>query len=295
LAYGSVTDPVPEERLVEMLNLLSIKPGGLAIAIDILHMHIYSELKPVGPELTACARTLIARAPLERDDHGLDHALGQLIKRFLAGPEAEIATRRLLERICEAIDSYAVSRYDFNETLKALFAEQPTLALNALIGDENLDEAEDQSVGYIRRDALAGGRRSGALLSISEEALLDWCRTGSGPERWLRIAPLLPAFDSPAADAPLEWSSKVKVLLANAPDPAAVAETLIDVLIPTGWSGSRADAIRQRLPLLDQLGEILGPDHERQVANWRRNVMERIDREARRELENHRWRNERFE
>jgi len=87
----------------------------------------------------------------------------------------------------------------------------------------------------------------------------------------------------------------VKALLTNAPDAAAVAETLIDALIPSSWSGSRADAIRKRLPLLDQLSDILGPAHQDQVAAWRRRVMRVIDYEARRELEEDRARDERFE
>ncbi len=290
LGFGRATEPVPEERLVELLERLSIKPGGVAIAIDILHMHIYGEPKSIGPQLTSFARELIANAPLTRHDDGLDHALGQLVARFLTGNDAQLPAARMLERISEAISDWTVSRYDFTETLKAFFAVQPKLALDALVGDECEEVVRD----HARRGALAGGRRSGALLSVSEDALLEWCRAG-GPQRWMRVAPLLPAFDSQADDGALAWSTRVKALLANAPDAAAVAETLIDVLIPSSWSGSRADVIRKRLPLLDQLSDILGPAHQEQVAASRRHLMKVIDHEARRELEEHRARNERFE
>lgn len=290
LGFGRATDPVPEQRLVELLERLSIKPGGVAIAIDILHMHIYGEPKSIGPQLTSCARELIANAPLTRYDHGLDYALGQLVTRFLTGSDAQLPVGRLLVRISDAIRDCSVSQYDFTETLKALFAVQPKLALDALVGDED----EEQVRGYARRAALTGGRRLGALLNIPEDALLEWCRAG-GPQRWIRVAPLLPAFDSQADDGALAWSTRVQALLTNAPDAAAVAETLIDVLIPRSWSGSRADVIRKRLPLLDQLSDIFGPAHQERVAAWRRHVMKAIDHEARRELEEHRARNERFE
>jgi len=290
LGFGCATEPVPEERLAELLERLSIKPGGVAIAIDILHIHTYSKPKPVGPQLTSCARELIANAPLTRHDHGLDYALGRLVARFLTGIDAQRAATRILERIREAINDYSLSRYEFTETLKALFAVQPALALDALVGHD--DEAQVRD--YARRGALAGGQRSGALMSVPEDALLDWCRVG-GPQHWMRVAPLLPPFESQADNGELAWSTRVKALLTNAPDAAAVAETLIDALIPSSWSGSRADAIRKRLPLLDQLSDILGPAHQDQVAAWRRRVMRVIDYEARRELEEDRARDERFE
>ncbi len=290
LGFGRATEPVPEERLVELLERLSIKPDGVAIAIDILHMHIYGEPKSIGPQLTSCARELIANAPLTRHDHGLDHALGQLVARSLTGNDVQLPAARILERISEAINDYSISRYDFTETLKAIFAVQPALALDALVGDKDEKDVRD----HARRSALAGGRQSGALMGVPEDALLDWCR-GGGPQRWVRIARLLPAFEPHADDSELAWSTRVNALLTNAPDAAAVAETLIDVLIPSSWGGSRADAIRKRLPLLDQLSDILGPPHLEQVATWRRHVMRVIDHETRRELEEHRARNERFE
>lgn len=293
LAYGGATDPVPEPRLAQMLERLGIKPGGLAISIEILHMHIYGEFKPLGQELAACARRLIANAPLERHDQGLDHALGELVKRFLVGAVAENAAHQLLERIRKGIDEYTISRYDFSETLRALFSAQPILALEALIGDS--DQDEDESAGLVRHGALAGGRRTGALLSVPEDALLGWCRAGAGSERWVRVAPVLPAFEAAADDAQLKWSSGVRALLTHAPDPVAVAKALLDVLAPMSWSGSRAEVMRERLPLLDQLAEILGSNHAGEVAAWRRRAMDNIEREARRELEEHRLRDERFE
>lgn len=290
LSFGRATEPVPEHRLAELLERLGIKPDGRAIALDILHMHIFGEPKPIGPQLTTCAHSLIANSPLTRHDHGLDHALGDLIQRFLVGSDGEAPARALLGRIHEAIEKFTVSRYDFTETLKALFKVQPTLALDSLVGDDD----EEDAAGYARRSALSGGRRSSALLAIPEDALLQWCRVG-GPDRWTRVAPLVPAYDAKAEGAPLEWSNLVKSLIANAPNPTAVAGAVVDVLIPMSWSGSRAEIIRQRLPLLDQLEQLVGPGHEEEIAQWRQNITKVMEREARRELEEHRSRNERFE
>lgn len=290
LAFGRATEPMPGHRLAELLDRLSIKPDGLAVALEILRMHLYGEPESVGPQLTTCAHTLIANAPLNRHDHGLDHALGDLIKRFLLGSDGEAPARALLGRIHEAIGNFTISRYDFTDTLKALFKVQPTLALDALVGDV----VEEDETGYAWCDMLPGGRLSSALMDIPADALIAWCRAG-GTDRWTRVAQLVPAYETRAEGAPLEWSDLVKTLIANAPNPAAVAGVIVDALIPTSWSGSRAEIIRQRLPLLDDLKTLVGPAHEAEITKWRRHTTEVMEREARRELEEHRSRNERFE
>lgn len=182
-----------------------------------------------------------------------------------------------------------LSRYDLTETLAALFKTQPTLALQTLVGDD-ADDAE----AYLRRHSLAGGRRLSALAGIPIEALMKWC--GDGPvERWARVAPLVPAFEPQVESGDLRWSAQVLALLKHAPAPVAVAETLVELVEPMSWSGSRAEAIRSRLPLLDALADILGPEKTSDVERWKSNAQRALEREVRRELEEYRARNERFE
>ena len=126
------------------------------------------------------------------------------------------------------------------------------------------------------------------------DELMAWCAAGS-PQRWVRVAPLLPAFEPGANEESPQWSEKVLMLLERAPQPMEVAKSLVRLVEPTGWSGLRSEAIRQRLPLLDGLARALGPAHAEQVARWRSEIDKTIDRETRRELEEHRNRDERFE
>lgn len=289
LSFGRATHTVEDERLAQMLQRLSIKPDGLGVAIDILYMHIHDNPNPIGARLNDVALNLIANAPFAKNDHRLDHELAGVIERFLIGPDSEPSARQVLTAIREGLANYTLSRYDLNDTLAALFRVHPSMALDILVGDE--PDAEDT---YFRRRSLAGGHRSGALAGISIEALLNWCREGS-PERWRHVAPLVPAFEAWDDQSNLRWSKQALALLQQSPHPDQVAEALVEVIEPTSWSGSRADAIRQRLPLLDQLADVLGSEHEDRLARWRSNVTQTIEREARRELEEHRTRNERFE
>ncbi len=74
-----------------------------------------------------------------------------------------------------------------------------------------------------------------------------------------------------------------------------MAKSLVELIEPMSWSGSRAEAIKQRLPLLHELSRLLGPEPAEQIEFWRSQLIKTMDREARRELEDHRARDERFE
>ena len=289
LSIGRATQHLPDDLLAPLLQRLSIKPDGLGVAIGILYMHIYGNRNPHGPLLTDVARSIISNAPFVKGRSRHDHELGGVMEAFLSGPDAKAAALKLVTALRDGLQSYKISRYDLTNTLGALFKAQPKLALDVLVGDE-----PDKSEVYIRRRSLAGGRRSSALADISTDDLLAWCREGS-PDRWAHVAPLVPALaPGDHKDGP-RWSQHVLSLLHHAPKPELVAGAVVDVILPTNWIGSRAAAIRQRLPLLDQLEDVLGPDYIDKCASWRANIMQTIDREAKRELEEHRANNERFE
>jgi hypothetical protein len=289
LGFGRVTQILDDGRIAQLLQRLSIKPDGLGVAIDILHMHIYDNPKPPGPLLIDAARDLIVNAPLAKNNHRFDHELAQVIGQFLAGSEGQTAASQVLAKVRAGLENYTLSRYDLTETLAALFKTQPSLALQALVGDE-AEEAD----AYLRRRSLAGGRRSSALAGVSIEALLKWC--GDGPvERWVRVAPLVPAFEPEVEKSGPRWSAYVLTLLQHAPKPIAVAEALVELIEPMSWSGSRAEAIRTRLPLLDALADMLGPEKTLDIERWKSSALQALEREVRREADEYRVRNERFE
>ncbi|WP_124325941.1 hypothetical protein [Pseudomonas chlororaphis] len=289
LSFGGATEKLSDDTLAQLLQRLSIKPDGLEIALDVLFMHIFNNPNPVGTRVRQLARSLLASVPLTRHNQRMDHTLGCLIKYFLKGSDGEAVARDLLTTVRNGLDNYSLHRFDLTETLAALFSAHPKVALEILVADDT-----DEGSAYFRRRALAGGVRSNALSSVPIETLISWCIEG-GPERWSSVAPLLPAFASSEDGARLKWSENVLTLLTRAPKPICVAESLVALIEPMSWSGSRAEAIKQRLPLLDDLARALGPEHAAQVTLWRSQITKTIDREARRELEEHRTRDERFE
>lgn len=289
LGFGRATEKLSDDKLAQLLQRLSLKPDGLEVALDVLSMHIFNNPNPAGTRVRQLARALLASVPLTRHNQRMDHALGRLILYFLKGSYGKPVARDLLTTVRNGLDNCSLYRFDLTETLAALFNTHPKLALDILVSDD-----PDEGSAYCRRRALAGGVRSSALSKVPIETLISWCTEG-GPERWSSVALILPAFASGEDGARLKWSENVLTLLTRAPKPINVAESLVALIEPMSWSGSRAEAIRQRLPLLEDLAHVLGPEHAEQVALWRSQITKTMDREARRELDEHRARDERFE
>lgn len=286
LGYGRATRDLSDDSLAQLLQRLSIRPEGRVVALDALAMHIHGSPKLVGRRVTEVAHALLADPPLSRRNHRMDYELDRLIEYFLKGSEGEPVARQLLFVIRKSLDGHALYLDDLTEALSALFGVQPRAALEILLGDMN-----NRISAYIRRHAFSGRRRSSVLAKVPLEVLLDWCREGE-PERWSQVAVLLPVF---GPDTEVVWSEAVLAVLKQAPRPVDVATALVELIEPMSWSGSRAETIRQRLPLLDQLAQVLGSEHAQQIATWREQFAMKIDWEARQELEEHRASNERFE
>lgn len=289
LMYGGVTKTVDDVALSQLLRRLSMKPDGTAVAVEILSMRIHNESEPPSLTLSSLAYSLIEGIPLVGKNNRLDYSLKRLIEHFLSDPSGEAPARHMLQAIQRALDDYTLSRYDLQQTIQALFAVQPMAALDLLVGDDSDSKSQD-----FRRYELAGGRRSSALAAIPQQKLIQWCREGS-PGRWAKVASLVPAFEAGQASEGLHWSGTIMDLLAQAPTPIEVAEAIIPLTHPTSWSGSLSETLRSRLQLIDELEIALGPAHAAQVDFWRNDLLRAIDREARRELDEYRIRDERFE
>lgn len=291
LSLARATQSIEDRLLADILERLSLKPDGLEVAIGILYMHMHRDAVPADARLIDVARSLIIRAPISHGrGHHIDHELGTLIRLFLSGPDAVPWARLFLGAIRTGLRDLTVSRYSAPESLAAIFVAQTHLALDELVGDD----ADDVEGALGRRLELAGGNTSSALKDVAVQDLIDWCRAGSD-KRWLRVAPLIPAFEPDQKSGSIRWSEKLLQLLRQAPDAASVAAAIVHLVEPNSWTGSRAEVIKSRLPLLDQLADILGPEHEERVAHWRRSIMRTIELEQRRELEEQRAQHESFE
>lgn len=204
-------------------------------------------------------------------DGGIDFDVKRVVE-FLFGYGvdeglAEEKTRYILLRL---VEKARVDRLwpvlQLKEAMKAIFRVQPVAALDILVGDDDSREAR------FRRTSLDKEGEGCPLLDVPEAVLNRWCRAG-GEHRWIYVASVVPAI-VPATGVGVnenewKWSPQVVSLLRDAPNQVDVAATLVNRIRQCSWVGSGAEAISKRMPLLDQLADMLGTEHDAQIERWR--------------------------
>lgn len=180
---------------------------------------------------------------------------------------AEEKTRYILLRL---VEKARVDRLwpvpQLKEAMKAIFRVQPVAALDILVGDDDSREA------WFRRTSLDREGEGCPLLDVPEAVLNRWCRAG-GEHRWIYVASIVPAI-VPATGVGVnenEWklSPQVVSLLRDAPNQVDVAATLVKRISECSWVGSGAEAISKKMPLLDELADMLGAEHNAEIERWR--------------------------
>jgi len=98
-----------------------------------------------------------------------------------------------------------------------------------------------------------------------------------------------------AASTCVAWTTTAMRLMNEAPDPGEIVQIFRYRLHPSGWSGSLADILTRRVPLL----EYLTNDPNQRIAKSAQEAVaslkQEIDAERERERQRHRTENERFE
>lgn len=251
LATGVVRD-APGDALAPMLVKLAALPGGSAVALDIVHMHLscaQDDGKPFDPDLLRCGRELLAAAEFGEGTGLDDHSAGEVVRFCLAGVEGEEAARDACARIRARLDDYSLSAYRVGSLLRALFETQPVITLDSLLlGDGDLE---------LRID------RPSPLDGLDHEVLGGWADVDPAT-RYPLIGQALPIFEKAEMDDPTGLSSRFLALLERAPDRAAFLGGPRHRIYPSGWSGSLADILERRRALLQPLADY----HDAAVKDW---------------------------
>ena len=287
MGYGGITKNLSDENIALLLQKLAKLPHGLNVALEVTALHTHDNTIEIGPKLKAVTMNLLATFQPARNVRDMDYLVGFVVNKFLQGSEGEPCARSLLSKIRIAMDEYSLHQYEIDDTLEALFASQPRAAL-----DEFLDIDRDRIRFRLRN--IQGDHGRDILHRVSNGVLIEWCQCGS-PNRWISVAEIVQPFARVSEGDAIGWSEAALALLQSAPDPLLVASILIKRIPPTNWSGSRAEIIRKRLPLLDNLAQSIGPGAEQTIGIWRENLMTTLERERAFEREEDRNAHGRFE
>ncbi len=234
---------------------------------------MYLHEKEAGPCVVAVVRELMPKVPLVvRRHHQIDSSLKLLIGKCIAGPSGQASAKALLQSLRAGFADHSLYSYDFEEVIAALFAAHPIAALDELAG-----AWEGYPRGFIRAITIDGAQGRNPLADVPPDALISWCRSGD-PERWALLADSITPFTEDE-DKNLAWTSFAFELIRQSPEPIKVIHALVRRIAPMSWSGSRANIMSKRLPLLDVIESFLEGEALAEIRKLREDFQRQIERE----------------
>jgi stress-induced morphogen len=294
LASGRRHEPIPDEILCEILDLIWHYGGGLKVAIDILSMRFHglkqNQHYVVSDLLKEKSASLLASFDYseERESSGgSDHSLTQIANVcFSAGTNEEYALT-VLKAIKAKILNHIIGRYDFPEFMSTIIQLHPILALEVFIGKNK--EIEPQI-----RNAIKGrlDKKVSPFSKVDIKSTLDWCKC-NGKDSYPALASIITPYQS--NEKTIEWTQLAIELLQACPEPAVVLDEYLSSFTPNGGTGSWAKILESRLPLfqplIDSTDKIVSEWALAKKPQWEAYIAREYEREAERDSES----NERFE
>ena len=292
LSAGRVTDTLSGHTLGELLVLISHKPDGFGVAIDILFMRLYSDnlaKREHEPALLDAGRKLLEGITFRKDNQDDSHHLADIVKACLVNLDGGPLAASVVSKLKHAVATYETYSFNNKFLLKALLEVQPKATLDALFCDNENDQREGIAVfGH------SDEHHADIADSISCEALIEWCE--QDPEkRYLFAATFVKFAQRLEENGPQTWSEQAMALLTNAPNIKEVLMIFVDRLRPMSWSGSRAALMEMNVKLLDDLEKNIGLEFMQMVSEAKIQLLKEVKRERYRESQRDRDRDEKFE
>lgn len=291
LGYGRVHETITDNDLGELLRMISSKPEGITVAIDILKMRLLGHLDEdkLSPLIVSVGYELLLSHQFSRKDNrvsNMDYDLAAIFKACSSSKSAEKIARILCSRFVKAFaNSGVLSITDYHNVLEAIAIKQPIAFLDTFLGEDvNIDH-------HIRRELSEESR---PLSCIDDEIIINWCEVNP-MIRYPLVASALVLYREDKDKSILKWTQLALRIINNCSDPIIVLNEFKSTLIPMSWSGSRAELMQKRLKLFSDLKE-----HENSlVSDWackeKKVFAEAIRSEREWELKWESDQNERFE
>lgn len=280
IANGSVGDS-PEEPLAELLEDIASLPGGVEIALDILHMHLWrdeKEKRASGAVIVEAGQNLLVRADFSKNGAHRNFGLKTVIRACLSGDEGTDAAKEVCNTIRSKIEQYLFSSHDISSVLKALFETQPFIALDAFLLPDSLCHR------------LNLFDVSTPVEVVDEQDLRQWAECDPN-ERYPLLGECLSMFGKKNDDESKEFSPLFLSMLNSAPDKRSFLGDYYFRLQPRSWGGSLSVILERRKAKLIELAE----QADEEVKRWIKDAMPKIDCWIENERGRERGREESFE
>lgn len=312
LGMGRQTDSFSVAEIGELLSAIALLPDGGVVFLDVLSMvvHCASDHDDVYREsLAATCLNLLGSAEWgkvlgDRTNSGYHlESILEFSLKLLASSKAALEVLNGLVTFARTKECSYSDRDAIKDAISSFLRHMPRRALDAIYapGEEAYYRQMSPVIGRPYSD-----RKETALSVVPVDVLIDWCNA-SPPDRYVFAARSCKLFDTRSLageehvnidsvdDSELVISEAALAVLANAPDKKVVIEVYLKRFTPSGWSGSLAEILKKRIPLLDGLN--LGNEDELKpvLAAARASLEQRIAAEELREDKEERGRTGSFE
>jgi hypothetical protein len=270
LGHASVVSRIDRDRLLLLLIGLQDAENGDLVIVDSLSLLVsLSGCDQLPVSFMEFARGILARQDFSRSivDPSWDYDLERIAKASLSGEQGAEVARIVSTNLLAGILDYSVTGYrDYPRLMDSLATCQPAVFLDVFLGSRFDHQG---MIGRIFDSASWHdnlGHRYNSLGLIDNEYLLGWCEADPD-HRFSALAEAvkLCCFTPNESGRPdLSWSPLALELLSKAPRVDDILKAFVSVFFPQSWTGSRADMIAERLPLLHSLEQHLNPV----VATW---------------------------
>jgi hypothetical protein len=272
IANGSVGESPPDD-LGALLSDVASLPGGVGIALDILHMHFYrdrEEGRTRAPSLVAVGRDLLRRTDFGAKQSLGDFGLRTVIRVCCAGTEGEATLRDICARVRTGLETVYLSSHDIGYVLKALFETHPLIALDEFL----LPELKPGNRGLFEANFGSGT----PVEDVAPETLLKWADVDPN-RRYPLLGKSIAMFKRQQGEEENGVSGLFLDILGHAPDKRAFLGDIGARLHPRSWSGSLAGILARRRAAISTLGDNVGGE----VQQWVVEMLPELDRWIERE------------
>ncbi|AYM61265.1 hypothetical protein G6L68_01780 [Agrobacterium fabrum] len=301
LTLGGAPDVLAPDVIEAVANSIVENADGSGIAVEFLGMAIHSS-KARGEdfELDIAGRigTFLARIDLSKckiEDTMVDHHLGRLFMFVLNKTSSQSLVNDMLQNVLswERTDRrrYAYNRGRF---LQPFFSTRPELTLDAIYQpdpDGSYSTATDLAAGF---DNERGSR---PIEGLPTTAAIEW-GSSSPTDRYLFLAETCLLYEPETPDKKQDdrrLSELAREVFKASPNKRDVLKAYIGRLMPMSWSGSRAEKLRKRLGILNDLASLAAEEDAEIVEDERTRMLKLVTEMKAEEDAHERGRNERFE
>lgn len=286
---------LPSRRVLDLAHRLLTSPNGADIVLDALSMKLHDKddaADTLGFDLRQVGlKAAIQRFRRDRTDSGgrIDHAMTIVVGAALRFDGNEPEKLEWLDTIFTVIDESYGYVLAFEKAIQTTAAFMTRLFLDRVF--DGTQEQLHRRLLFINH----GSQEEPLLAQIDIEVLIDWCSARNDSKVWESVASAIDVWSNEGDEVAVKISGPAIRLLEASNNPDAVLNAYAELVSPSVWGGSLANAMQPRAAAIGLLVNHENSAIGEAASAIYRKLATRIESEKLREQTEDEGREQRFE